>query len=339
MRPEFRNAWVWLEIDSALLRGNLLGDPTRRRFPVYVPPQYVCEPNRRFPLVVYLVGYGGWGAMKLTEEKAWDQPLWARLDTAMLSGVLEPAIVAFPDCFTRFGGSQYVDSPVTGPYASHVCDELIPLLDQTLRTQADRDRRAVMGKSSGGFGALHLAMTRPDTFGLCCATAADSLFELSTRHEFGKTLQAMEASGGPTAFVRDFFAGKPRHKHWMTAMMTLACAQAYSSNVDVPDIFADLPFDVDTCELVPDVWQRWLHADPVHACARHVDALKSLRLLYLDAGRSDEWCLNYGHRALSHRLVALGVAHQREEFDGGHMGIDHRIEVSLAKISQVLREI
>ena len=337
MRPPFRDAWTWLQIDSARLAGNLLGDPAQRRFPVYLPPQYALQPERRFPLAVYLIGYGGWGAMKLTEEKGWEPPLWHRLDTAMLAGTLEPMIVAFPDCFTRFGGSQYVDSPVTGPYAQHVCDEVVPLLDQALRTQAIRDRRGVMGKSSGGFGALHLAMTRPEIFGMVCATAADSLFELGTIGEFGKTLQAIDAAGGVGPFVDGFFGGKPRHKHWMTALMTIACAQAYTPNPAIPHIFADLPFDLHTCEVVPAIWQRWLDRDPVRACVHHAAALQSLKLLYLDAGRSDEWYLNYGHRALARQLRALDVPHLIDEFDGGHMNIDHRIEVSLAKMTAVLR--
>lgn len=337
MRTPFRPAWSWLEHQSPLLAGNPLGDPALRRFPVYLPPQYHAEPNRRFPVVFYLIGYGGWSAMKLLEEKAWEEPLWARWDRQMQSGQIEPMLVVFPDCFTRFGGSQYRDSPATGPYARYLVEELVPLVDTQFRTVAERNFRGLMGKSSGGYGALHLAMTHAETFGLVCATASDSYFELSCPAEFGKSLQAYHAAGGVRTFVENFFAGKPRHKHWMTALSTIAYAQCYAPNLQNPEILCDLPFDLETCELLPEPWQRWLDCDPVRSCAHHVEALQSLKLLFLDAGRSDEWSLNFGHRVLSQRLKKLEVPHALEEFDGGHLNIDFRMDVSLQKISSALR--
>ena len=332
-RPPYRDAWTWLEHDSALLEQNQLDDRTHRRFPVYLPPQYLSEPNRRFPVAYYLCGFGGWSAMKLLEEKAWEEPLWARLDRQMLTGEIAPMLVVFPDCFTRLGGAQYRDSPVSGPYARYLAEEVVALVDGQLRTTADREQRALMGKSSGGYGALHLAMTRAEVFGLACATAADSYFELSLVGDFAKALQAFHAAGSPEAFLTNFWAGKPRHKHWHSAMSTLAYAQAYTPNLAVPVVQADLPFDLQTGELRADVWSRWLACDPVRACAQHVAALRSLKLLFLDAGTSDEFALNFGHRVLADRLRKLDVPFQFEEFDGGHMGIDHRMDASLRRIT------
>ena len=332
-RTPFRQAWEWVELESTVLAGNPLGDPTRRRFPVYTPPQYATEPLRRFPVSFYLIGYGSWGAVKLLEEKAFEEPLWARLDRQMSDGTLEPALVVFLDAFTKLGGSQYRDSPATGPYAQHIVREVVPAVDAQFRTTATRDERALMGKSSGGYGALWLAMTFPDVFGLCCATAADSYFPLSYVGDFGKALQAYQAAGGPAEFLTDFLAGKPRHKHWHSAMSTLAYAQAYTPNLAVPVVQADLPFDLQTGELRADVWSRWLACDPVRACAQHVAALRSLKLLFLDAGTSDEFALNFGHRVLADRLKKLDVPFQFEEFDGGHMGIDHRMDASLRRIT------
>jgi hypothetical protein len=42
---------------------------------------------------------------------------------------------------------------------------------------AARDHRAVIGKSSGGFGALVATMLRPDVFGGCASHAGDALYE------------------------------------------------------------------------------------------------------------------------------------------------------------------
>src|SRR5690625_6681020 len=48
-----------------------------------------------------------------------------------------------------------------GPYADYLIDELIPAIDETYRTIPEAAARGVFGKSSGGFGALHLSFSHP----------------------------------------------------------------------------------------------------------------------------------------------------------------------------------
>ena len=78
---------------------------------------------------------------------------------------------------------------------------------------------------------------------------------------------------------------------------------------------------------------RWLAHDPVELVAAHADALRSLRLYFLDCGRADEHHLQYGGRIYAARLQALGIPHTYEEFDGGHMNVSHRYDVSLRAVS------
>jgi enterochelin esterase family protein len=63
-----------------------------------------------------------------------------------------------PDCFTYYGGSQYINSTATGRYEDYLIDEIIPYVDKTFRTIADRDSRAVAGKSSGGYGVAAIVI-------------------------------------------------------------------------------------------------------------------------------------------------------------------------------------
>ena len=65
-------------------------------------------------------------------------------------------------------------------------------------------------------------------------------------------------------------------------------------------------------------------------------ALRSLELYYLDCGRWDEHHLQLGNRIYARRLEALSIPHVYEEFDGGHMNVAHRYDVSLAKISDTV---
>ena len=74
---------------------------------------------------------------------------------------MAPTIVVFPDCFTAFGGTQYINSSAIGNYADYINTELVPLIDQEFRTKAAREHRGCFGKSSGGYGSLMLAMHYP----------------------------------------------------------------------------------------------------------------------------------------------------------------------------------
>ena len=327
-----------IQVDSKLLRGNLAGASCLRMLPVYVPPQYATDRQRRFPVAFYLAGWSGWGGMKLGAEKAWEEPLAGQFDRLMTSGELEPTIVAFPNCFTAMGGTQYRNSPATGQWADHVCDELVAAVDAAFRTRPDREHRGVMGKSSGGYGALVLGMTRPEVFGLVCSTAGDCHFELTMAADLGKAFQAFRKAGGPAAFVRQFEAKRQKASQDLTALMVLCYAQCYSPNLDIAEIHADLPIDLETGAFRHEVWQRWLACDPLHMAEHHVEALRSLKLLFLDAGTSDEWCLDVGHRRVASRLRELGIACEVEEFEGGHLNIDWRIEASLRRMSAVWRQ-
>ena len=326
--------------ESCCLRGNPLGDPHVRSFPVYLPPQYAADPERRFPVAWYLVGYTGWGEMKVRKARAWGETLPDELDRLMTSADpearIEPMIVAFPDCFTRFGGSQYRNSPVTGRYEDYLANELVGEVDRRLRTVAQASHRAVLGKSSGGYGALLMGMWHPDVFSMVCSTAGDTYFEYSCAPEIAKTFQVLRQHGGVQGFVDQFFGKRSHDGRDIAAMMTIAYAQAYSPNTDVAIIQADLPFDQRTGELIDAVWQRWRACDPVNMVAKHADALRSLSLLYLDAGTRDEWYLDAGQRIFASRLRDHGIPHTLEEFDGGHMNIDYRIADSLRRIGRTL---
>ena len=74
----------------------------------------------------------------------------------------------------------------------------------------------------------------------------------------------------------------------------------------------------------------------LHVAAGHADALRTLRLYFIDCGRWDEHHLQFGARIYSERLRRLGVAHTYEEFDGGHMQVGHRYDVSLRALSAAL---
>ncbi len=72
------------------------------------------------------------------------------------------------------------------------------------------------------------------------------------------------------------------------------------------------------------MWAQWLDKDPVRMARPHADALRSMRRIYLDAGRSDEYYLDLGAQAFAHELEALGVPHTIDLFEGKHGGLTYR---------------
>lgn len=320
---------------SELLRGNPMRDPHERRVPVYLPPGYGAGSDR-YPVVYLLAGFSGRGTAMLNETM-WDENIAQRLDRLIASGAIRPLIVVMPDCATRLGGSQYINSTATGRYQDHLTDELVPFIDRTYRTVPHRDARVAMGKSSGGYGATILGMRRPDLFGLIVDHSGDKYFELCYRADIPRCSAGLAPfQHSPERFLTAFPLPPPeRGSFWFDVVNMLAMASCYSPNAQSPIGF-DLPFDPYTAELKADVWQRWLAHDPIHLAAAHAGALRSLRLYYLDCGRADEHHLQYGARIYSERLKALGVAHTYEEFAGGHRNVAHRYDVSLRAVSAAL---
>jgi enterochelin esterase family protein len=323
-------------IESRALAGNALGDPAARRVAVWLPPSYDRAPERRYPVIYWLAGYAGTGET-LFSGTPWQPGLGARLDRLVAARRMGEAIVVAPDGFTRWGGSQYLDSPVNGGYETHLVREVVPEIDRRLRTRPGREARAVGGHSSGGFGALVLGMHHPDLFSAVAAHAADLYFELSVLPDVPAAARTLRRYGGIDGFLEHFEAAPSKRRDDFTTMMLLALAAAYSPDPARPHGIA-LPFSIETGEIDAEVWRRWKAWDPIEmvGAPAHAEALRGMRLLYLDAGTRDEHNMDLGTRILAARLRALGVAFEHEEFDDGHRGTAYRYEVSLPRVAAAL---
>ena len=134
-----------LVVESEVLRGNILGDPAARAVDVYVPAGH---DGHALPLLVDLVGITSSG-LSHTNWAAFQENMPERLDRLISERLLPPVMVAFPDCFTRIGGNQYVNSAATGAWEDFLIGEMLPVIEQRFGCGGD-GRRGVFGKSSGG---------------------------------------------------------------------------------------------------------------------------------------------------------------------------------------------
>jgi enterochelin esterase family protein len=284
-----------------------------------------------------IVGYAGTGS-NLFNSDPLGEPLQDKLDRLIASGGCPPVIVVAPDCFTRVGGNQYINSAGTGRYEDYLVDEIIPFVDASYRT-LPRGQWGVFGKSSGGYGSIVLGMRRPDVFCAIADHSGDANFELCYMSEFPAALDAFRDAGGPAAWLARYWADPNRRRaKYFKPLTALGMAAHYSPNPDASaaDARIDWPFDLETGAFRPAVWDRWRAWDPVHMLDAHVDNLRKLRAIYIDCGTRDEFALHWGARRLAQQLAGHGIAVRHEEFEDGHMNIQYRYDVSVPFLAEAI---
>jgi enterochelin esterase family protein len=322
-------------VESAALRGNALGDPATRPLAVYTPPGYDPEGSRRYPVLYNLHGYTG-DVAALVSTRPWETSVVQWVDRLIVTGRMPPVIVALIDGFTRLGGSQYVDSVHNGDYATYTVRDAIGHVDARYRTIAREGGRAVFGRSSGGFGAIHLALEFPGTFAAFASHSGDSYFRYAHLRAFPTAQRVLEQfENSIEAFVSAFEGRPKRPQPFYETIEMLGYAAAYSPRARERWAI-DLPWDAKTGELRDEVFARWLAFDPCERVASGRDALARLRLRYLDCGRRDEYGLDIGSRVFAQRCRDAGLEVRHEEFDDDHRNIGYRQEISLPALAEVL---
>ena len=130
---------------------------------VYLPPQYISEPDRRFPVLYLMHGAGenetGWATQGMMRDI---------MHNLIAEGECEPMIIV-----CEHGVAQLVDAePAKGfnlfnfdAFEKVMVEESVPFFDSHLRTLTDRDHRAICGLSLGGFQSYTIGLNHPDMFG------------------------------------------------------------------------------------------------------------------------------------------------------------------------------
>ena len=333
---EPRGRFEEAEFESEALEGNPLGDPSTRPLRIYLPPGYDDDPGRRYPSIYVIQGLTG--QLDMWQNRAPFRKNFPELaDELFAAGGSPPAILVYVDCWTSLGGSQFLDSPGTGRYHTYLCDEVVPWVDERYRTMRAPQHRGIAGKSSGGYGAMVTPMLRPDLFGGLATHAGDALFEACYLPEMPMVARALrdEYEGSYERFWQDFRSRPAFSKDSDHVLLNQWCmAGCYSTDEDGT---VRLPFDPATAELLPEVWERWLDWDPVRMVAKHADALRSLKAIYIDAGKKDEWFLDLGAEAFRRALEEIGVTDCFFEiFDATHMGIEYRYPLGVRYLAERL---
>jgi S-formylglutathione hydrolase FrmB len=317
------------EVHSPALESNPLGDPSRRRLTVYLPPGY-SEGDQRYPSVYFLHAFSNSGS-SWTNTSPFTPSVPERLDALITSGQVPPVIGVFPDGWTSLGGSQWINSDAIGRYRDYLVKDVLGFVDRTFRTLPKAASRAVLGHSSGGYGALVMGRYHPELFSHLGSHSGDCYFEYCYMPDLPKAAGALLKVGGLEAWHQDFKKRsretKPRGEDF-AVINVLAMAAAYSPKKGEP-LNLELPFDPQTARLKLEVWNRWLVHDPVRFVPKFLDAFRKVKSVFLDCGTRDEFNLRWGTRILAEEFKASGVELRHEEFEDSHSGVSYRFENSL----------
>ncbi|HEY3991564.1 MAG TPA: alpha/beta hydrolase-fold protein [Ktedonobacteraceae bacterium] len=321
---------------STVLKGNRLNDPFERPLWIYLPPGYDDEPSKRYPTVYMIQGFTG--QLDMWRNRTPLRKNFPELaDELFAKGEAPPCILVWVDCWTSLGGSQFVDSPATGRYHTYLCDEIVPWIDAHYRTLPRREHRGIAGKSSGGYGAMITPMLRPDLWGGLATHAGDALFETCYVSEFREAVRHLREfyDGSYEQFWQNFHQ-RPAFSKSGDDVLTNEWAMAACYSAD-EDGTIHLPFDTTTGELLPDVWERWLAWDPVRMVPAHAESLRSMRAIYIDAGKYDQYYLDLGAEAFRQALEKIGKTDVFFElFNGTHSAIEYRYPLSLKYLAERL---
>lgn len=321
----------FIEIHSKALENNLLGDSPIRQCPVYLPPGY--SKTKTYPLIIELAAFGNSGLGRIGWQ-GFRESMPERLNRLIADG-MPPVIVAFPDCFTALGGNQYINSLALGNYEDFLRDDLLSALETTFSCKGV-GHRGLIGKSSGGYGALINGMRHADIWSAIACHSGDMGFEWVYLPEFPKALMTLEKyDGSYEKFLRKIHISSKSSREDFTTLMILAMAASYDPT---PTGYwgIELPITSTTAEIIPERWTNWLRWDPINMVPQYVTNLQSLKFVFIDCGIYDQHYLHFGARRLSTLLNHHQIPHIFEEFPDNHSGLDYRLNHSLPLMAQAL---
>jgi poly(3-hydroxybutyrate) depolymerase len=240
-------------VQSEALKSNMLGDPSVRVVDVYVPAGH---DGQGLPLLVDLVGFTGSG-LSHTNWVGFGENLPERLDRLIGEQRMPPVVVAFPDCFTRLGGNQYINSASMGAWEDFLLHEMLPAIEERFGC-GGTGRRGVFGKSSGGYGAMTHALRHSDVWSAAACHSGDMGFELCYLPDMPAVLRALAGvENSIEKWWQKLEAAQKRPEGSGKVINALAMAASYDPD---PTQFLGirLPVTLDTCKLIEERWANWM---------------------------------------------------------------------------------
>jgi enterochelin esterase-like enzyme len=295
-----------ITVHGRALEGNLEGDSPDRPVVVYLPPSYVRDTNRRYPVLYFLHGYTA-----TADAYVKSLAIPESIDRAITAGARE-MIVVIPDAFTKYSGSMFSNSPTTGFWETFVADDLTAYIDKRYRTIASKDGRGLAGHSMGGYGTMRIGMKQAHAFGALYAMSSCCLMNDPAGGRGGAAGRGDAGRGAPQGRGAGQAPAQGRGGGIGNALS--AQAAAWAPNPKNPPEFFDVP--TKDGEIQPLVAAKWVANSPLVFVDQYVPSLRSMRAIALDVGDRDPFVTT--NRQLADALARLDVPHTIEVYEGDH---------------------
>ena len=335
--PENNKRYRIDNFHSKALEGNPLNSPADRDLKIYLPPKYFESNDKRYPVVYFIHGYGGNNrGWSVTGRKSKDRAIpwelipkkilkqinmdrltaFETLDEQIDNGELEPFIFVQPDASLHVPnidgrkdfkgqlatkGSFYINSPFSGNYRDYIIQDVINYIDSNYRTVPDKQHRALIGGSMGGFGTLYLSLYHPDKF---ISAASLSPGNLGSRDlsRFNWKLRI--------PIYEEIFGSKMSEEigdsAWRDIIDTIDLIFSNDNRL-LPSIKQDENGNV--IEFNEEILSKWEKYDINYIIREKPDAFKQVHLL-LNCAINDEFGLAEGVKKIHETLLEYGIEHQ-----------------------------
>jgi S-formylglutathione hydrolase FrmB len=289
---------------------------TTRDLSVYLPDGY--DPTdivKRYPVIYFLHGSGG--------NHTSYPGIFPILDSLITNDLIKPVIVVVPDGSSApYLGSNYSNSALYGMFEDYIAIDVINYIDLNYNTIPSKEKRAIMGHSMGGEGAMRIALKHPDLY----SGVASHSGILSDRFiDFIGPLVLAEMDSTNQI--------KPINGYLSQALFTAAGGK--SPNMKNPPYFVDLPID-NNGNLIDSVFEKWQQSSPEFLVTKYNQ--DSNLQFYFDCG-TDDPILEYT-KIFADTLKSRMIPFEFQSFKGGHSDkFYERFRISVVFLSTVMNNI
>jgi S-formylglutathione hydrolase FrmB len=329
--PAGQIAWFEHQYDGLGSGNAIWSQYPSRGVTVYTPPGYdlLNLIGPRYPTLYLLPGFDGEPSFnfRFGNETYYLAASIAKVaDRLIASGEIKPLFIVMPDAAIPYGGSFYANSTLAGKWEDMMSVELVYKIDREdgvgvgLRTIAAKESRAIGGHSSGGYGAIRIAMTNDSLFN--SVSAIDAPLAFNGSGSFGGIKELFNAYLAESGITTDSlyqaadtagFRADP-YKVMFYSMAATYSPAPKTSTKGLGNLLIALPFDYQG-NVVQSVWDKWL-ANDLYGwldTTAYQNVLKNQHL-YFETSNSDRYFFNTQTQKFLEKLTTLGISYGSAQF-------------------------
>jgi len=274
---------------------------------IFFPPGYDENPNLKYTVIYYLHGGGG-------DQNGMCGEFQYLVNMYIKGGIIDPVIMVGADNSPEpFEGSMYVNSIIWGNYEDYMVNDLIQWVDSSFHTLPNRNARAMIGNSMGGYGAFRYGILHKNKF-CALATHGSALMSLDVDlWEPSRQQVILENQPGPPYFYDYATDGS-------FTQGTFLFSAAFSPNLNTPQTYIDPPivdylFD-ENAMIIDTILAKW-QAFNLSQLIHQLSVADSVGIFFA-CGTNDNFLLHPLHLAFKDTLDLLGLPYEFYSHNGTH---------------------